>query len=105
MNQRSNWQQPLDHRKCKRISEKHRLLFIDYVEVFDSVNHNKLWKTLKEMGIPEHLTYLLRNLCAGQEATARIRREAMDWFKLGKECHKTVYCHPDYFIYMQNISC
>ena len=55
--------------------------------------------------MPEHLTYLLRNLYAGQEATARIRHGIMDWFKLGKKYHKTVYCHPAYLIYMQNIPC
>ena len=50
--------------------------------------------------MPEHLTYLLRNLYAGQEATARIRHGTMDWFKLGKKYVKTVYCHPAYLTYM-----
>ena len=49
------------------------------------VDHNKLWKILKEMGIPDHLTYLLRNLYVGQEATVRTGRGTMDWFKIGKE--------------------
>ena len=59
--------------------------FIDYAKAFDSVDHNKLWKILKEMGIPDHLTCLLRNLCAGQEATVRTGHGATDWFQIGKE--------------------
>ena len=55
--------------KKQESSKKHLLCFIDYTKAFDCVDHNKLWKILKEMGIPDHLTCLLRNLCAGQEAT------------------------------------
>ena len=58
--------------------------FIDYAKAFDSVDHNELWKILKEMGIPDHLTCLLRNLYAGQEATVRTTHEITDWFKIGK---------------------
>ena len=58
--------------------------FIDYAKAFNSVDHNKLWKILKEMGIPDHLTYLLRNLCAGQEATVRTGHGTTDWFQIGK---------------------
>ena len=58
--------------------------FIDYAKVFDCVDHNKLWKILKEMGIPDHLTCLLRNLYAGQEATVRTGHGRMDWFQMGK---------------------
>ena len=58
--------------------------FIDYVKVFDYVDHNKLWKILKEMRIPDHLTYLLRNLYAGQEATVRTGHRTTDWFQIGK---------------------
>ena len=58
--------------------------FIDYAKAFDCVDYNKLWKILKEMGIPDHLTCLLRNLCAGQEATVRTRHETTDWFQIGK---------------------
>ena len=58
--------------------------FIDYTKAFDCVDHNKLWKILKEMGIPDHLTYLLRNLYADQEATVRIRHVTMNWFQTGK---------------------
>ena len=59
--------------------------FIDYAKAFDRVDHNKLWKILKEMGIPEYLTCLLRNLYTGQEATVRIRHETMDWFQTGNQ--------------------
>ena len=55
---------------------------LDYVNAFDGVNHNKLWNILKEMGIPDHLTCLLKNLYAGQEATVRSRHGTMDWFKI-----------------------
>ena len=58
--------------------------FIDYVKAFDYVNHNELWKILKEMGIPDHLTCLLRNPNAGQEATVRIGHGTTDWFQTGK---------------------
>ena len=58
--------------------------FIDYAKTFDCVDHNKLRKILKEMGIPDHLTYLLRNLYAGQEATVRTGHGTTDWFKIGK---------------------
>ena len=58
--------------------------FVDYAKAFDWADNNKLWKILKEMGIPDHLTCLLRNLYAGQEATARTGHETTDWFQIGK---------------------
>ena len=58
--------------------------FIDYAKAFDCVDHNKLWKILREMGIPDHLTCLLRNLNAGQEATIRTGHGTTDWFQIGK---------------------
>ena len=58
--------------------------FIDYAKAFDCVAHNQLWKILKEMGIPDHLTFLLRNLYAGQEATVRTGQGTTDWFQIGK---------------------
>ena len=58
--------------------------FIDYVKVFACVDHNKLWKILKEMGIPNHLTCLLRHVYAGQEVTVRTGHGTMDWFQIGK---------------------
>ena len=78
--------------------------FIDYAKVFDCVDHNKLWKIRKEMGIPDHLTCLLRNLHADQEATVRTGHGTTDWFQIGKEDVKAVYCHPAYVTYMQSTS-
>ena len=77
---------------------------IDCVKAFDCVNHNKLWKILKEMGIPDHQTCLLRNLYAGQEATVRTGHGTTDWFQIGNGYVKAVYCHPDYLSYMQSTS-
>ena len=65
--------------------------FIDYAKTFDCVDHNKLWEILKEMGIPDHLTWLLRNLNAGQEATVRTGHGTTDWFQKEKEYVKAVY--------------
>ena len=67
-----------------------------------SVDHKKLWKILKEMGMPDHLTCLLRNLYAGQEATVRTGHGTTDGSKSGKEYVKAVYCHPTYLTYMQS---
>jgi len=77
--------------------------FIDYAKTFDCVDHNKLWKILKEMGIPDYLTCLLRNLYAGQEATVRTGH-GTDCSKSGKEYVKPVYCHPAYLTCMQSTS-
>ena len=70
--------------KTKEFQENIYFCFIDYVKVFDCVDHNKLWKILKEMGVPDHLTCFLRNLYAGQESTIRTGHETMDWFQIGK---------------------
>ena len=78
--------------------------FIDYAKAFDSVDHNKLWKILKEIGIPDHLTCLLRILYAGQEATVRTGHGTTDWFQIGKEVCQAVYCHPAYLTSMQSTS-
>ena len=78
--------------------------FIDYAKTFNCVDHNKLWKILKETGIPDHLTCLLRNLYACQEATVRTEYGTIDGSKLGKEYIKAVYCHRAYLTYMQNTS-
>jgi len=72
----------------------------DYAKTFDCVNHIKLWKILKEMGIPDHLTCLLRNLYEGQEAIVRTGHGTTDWFQIGKEYIKALYCHPAYLTYM-----
>ena len=62
--------------------------FIDYTKVFDCMDHNKLWKILQEMGIPDHLTCLLKNLYAGQEATVRTGYGTTDWFQIGEGVHQ-----------------
>ena len=87
-------------KKAREFRENIYFCFIDSVKDFDCVDHNKLWKILQEMGIPDHLTCLLRNLYAGQEATVRTGHGETDWFQLGKEYVKAVYCHPAYLIYM-----
>ena len=68
------------------------------------MDHNQLWKILKDMGIPDHLTSLLRNLYAGQEATVRTGQGTADWFQIEKEFVKAVYCHPVYLTSMQSTS-
>ena len=74
--------------KAKEFQKNIYFYFIDYTKAFDCVNHNKLWKILKEMGLPYHLTCLLRNTYAGQEATVRMGHGTMDWFKIGKGVHQ-----------------
>ena len=78
--------------------------FIDDVKAFDCVDHKKLWKILKEMGIPDHMTCLLRYLYASQEATVRTDMEQQIVSKFGKEYIKAVYCHPAYLTSMQSTS-
>ena len=70
--------------KAREFQKNIYFCFIDYAKAFDCVDHNKLWKKLKEMGIPDHLTCLLRNLYAGQEATVRTAHGTTDWFQIGK---------------------
>ena len=71
-------------KKQEEFQKKHIFLFIDYAKAFDSVDHNKLWKILIQMAIPDHLTCLLRNLYAGQEATVRTGHGITDWFQIRK---------------------
>ena len=74
-------------KKQERSKKTIYFCFIDYAKAFDSVDHNKLWKILKEMGIPDHMTCLLRNLYAGQEATVRTGHGTTDWFQIGvRQC-------------------
>ena len=68
----------------KQESSRKTSTFVDYTKAFECVDHNKLWKILEEMGIPDHLTCLLRNLYAGQEATVRTGHGTTDWFQIGK---------------------
>ena len=79
------------------------ICFIVYVKAFDCVDHNKLWKILQEIEIPDYLTCLLRNLYAGQEATVRTGHGTTDWFQIRKEYVKAVYCHPAYITYAEYI--
>ena len=69
------------------------------------MDHNKLWNIVNKMAIQDHITYLLRNLYAGQEATVRTGHGTTDWFQIGKGYIKAIYCHPAYLTYMQSISC
>ena len=78
--------------------------FIDYAKAFDHVDHNKLWKILKEMEIPDHLTCLLRNLYAGQEATVRTGLGTTDWFQIRKRIHQACILSPCLLTYMQSTS-
>ena len=71
-------------KKAREFQKNIYFCFIDYAKAFNFMDHNKLWKILKEMGIPDHLTCLLRNLYAGQEATVRTGRGTTDWFQIGK---------------------
>ena len=94
--------------KAREFQKNICLCFIDYGKAFDYVDHNKLWKILKEKGVPDHLICLLRNLYSGQEATVRTGHGTTDWFQIGvrqeKEYVKAVYCHPAYLASMQSTS-
>ena len=100
----ANCQHPLDHGKSKRVPEKPLFLLNDYAKAFDCVVHNKLWKILKEVGIPDHLTCFLRNLYAGQEATVRTGHGTTDWFQIGKRVRQGCILSPYLFnLYVQYI--
>ena len=74
--------------KAREFQKNIYFCFTDYAKAFDCVDHNRLWKILQEMGLPDHLTCLLRNLYAGQEATVRTRHGTTDWFQIGKGVHQ-----------------
>ena len=84
-------------KKQENTIKKIYFCFIDYTKAFDCVDHNKLWKILKEMGIPDHLTCLLRNLYASQEATVRTGHGTTDWFQIGKGVHQGCILSPFLF--------
>ena len=84
-------------KKAREFQKNIYFCFIDYAKAFDCVDHNKLWKILKEMGIPDHLTCLLRNLYAGQEATVKTGHGTTDWFQIGKEVHQGCILSPCLF--------
>ena len=91
--------------KAREFQKNIYFCFIDYAKAFDSVDHSKPWKILQEMGIPDHLTCLLRNLYAGQEAAVRTEHGTMDQVQIGKGYIQALYCHPVYLTYMQSMSC
>ena len=91
-------------KKAREFQKNIYFCFIDYAKAFDCVDHNKLWKFLKEMVIPDHLTCLFRNLYAGQEATVRTEHEITDWFQIGKGVHQGCILSPCFFnLYAKDI--
>ena len=90
--------------KAREFQKNINFCFIDYAKSFDCVDHNKLWKILREMGIPDPLTCLPRNLYIGQEAQLEVDMEQQTGSKSGKEYIKTVYCHPACLTYMRSTS-
>ena len=86
-----------DIKKVRKFQKNIYFCFMDYAKAFDCVDHNKLWKILKEMGIPDHLTCLLRNLYAGQEARVRTGHGTTDWFQIGKGVHQGCILSPFLF--------
>ena len=83
--------------KAREFQKNIYFCFIDYAKAFDCVDHNKLWKILQEMGIPDHLTCLLRNLYAGQEATVRTGHGTTNWFQIGKGVRQSYILSPCLF--------
>ena len=83
--------------KAREFQKNIYFCFIDYAKAFDCVDHNKLWKILKEMGMPDHLTCLPRNLYAGQETTVRRGHRTTDWFQIGKGVHQGCILSPCLF--------
>ena len=90
--------------KAREFQKNMYFCFIDYANTFDCVDHNKLWKILQEIGIPNHLTCLLRNLSTDQEATFRTGHGTTDWFQIGKGVCHSVYCYPVYLTFMSSTS-
>ena len=84
-------------RKAREFQKNTCFCFIDYAKAFDCVDHNKLWKILREMGIPDHLICLLRTLYAGQEATVRTGHGTTNWFQIGKVVHQGRILSPCLF--------
>ena len=91
-------------KKAREFQKNIYFCFINYAKAFDCVDHNKLWKILKEMGILDHLTCLLRNLYASQEATVRTGHGTTDFFQIVKEVCQDCLLSPDYLTYMQSTS-
>ena len=94
----------LNHQKARELQKNIYFCFVDYAKAFDCVDHNKLWETLKEIGIPDHLTCLLRNLYAGQEATVRTGCGTIDWFQIRKGVRQgKAYCLDELSPYLFNL--
>ena len=100
--QTSNCKHPLDHWKSKRVPEKHLFLLYWLCQSRYCVDHNKLWKILQEIGIPDQLICLLRNLYAGQEEIVRPGHGTTKCFQIRKGVSNAVYCHPAYLTHMQS---
>ena len=91
-------------KKARQFQKNIYFCFIDYAKAFDCVDHNKLWKILKELGVPDHLTCLLRNLYAGQEATVSTEHGTTDWLQIGKVVHQCCILSLCLFNYMHSTS-
>ena len=89
--------------KAREFQKNIYFCFINYTKAFNSEDHSNLWKIIQEVGIPDHITCLLRNLYAGQKATVRTGHGTTDWFQIEK-VHQAVYCHPAYLTYIQSTS-
>ena len=87
--------------KAREFQKNIYFRFIDYAKAFDCVHHSELWEILKEKGLPDHLTCLLRNLYAGQEATVRTGHGKKDWFQIGKSVYQGCILSPAYLTSMQ----
>ena len=92
-------------RKASEFQKSIYFCFLDSSKAFDCVDHNKLWKYLKEMGMPDHLTCLLRSLYVGQETTVRTGHGTTDWFQIGKGIYQGCILSPCFFNLMQSTSC
>ena len=94
----------MNHQKAREFKKIIYFCFIDYAKAFDCVDHNKLWEILKKMGIPDHLTCLLRNCMQVKKQQLELDMEQQTGSKLGKKYVKAVYCHPAYLSYTQSTS-
>ena len=100
-NQRSNCQHSLDHRESKGIPEKNiSICFTDYAKAFHIKDHNKLWKILKEMGVPDHFTFILTSVHVGKKAAVRIRHKTTERFTIGTGARQGIHCHSGYLNFM-----
>ena len=87
--------------KTREFQKNIYFCFINYTKAFDYIDHNKLWEILQEMGIPDNLTCLLRNLYASQETSVRSQHGTTGWFQIRKGVYQAIFCHPAYLPYIQ----